>query len=212
MSYLLVGMAQVSGPPGPPGPRGDTGPQGPIGNPGYPGLPGRDGRDGMKGEAGDVGSPGVPGPPGPRSGGTVYVRWGKTSCPNSNDTELVYSGLAGKARYNHKGGGGNYQCFPEDPEYSDYRGGVQGKSLVYGVEYHEPISQLGSIDLNRHNVPCAVCLAVLPTVRLLSCQFLKFFVKILFDQQGRGVYVTEKSVKTVNDLQSDVRLVKAIYI
>ena len=159
MSYLLVGTAQVSGPPGPPGSRGDTGPQGPIGNPGYPGLPGRDGRDGTKGEAGDVGSPGVPGPPGPRSGGTVYVRWGKTSCPNSNDTELVYSGLAGKARHDHKGGGGNYQCFPEDPEYSDYRGGVQGRSLVYGAEYHSPISQLGSIDLTNHNVPCAVCLA-----------------------------------------------------
>ena len=43
--------------------------------------------------------------------------------------------------------------------------------------------------------------------------FLIFFVKILFDQQGRGRLLDfEKSVKTVNNLQSDVRLVKAIYI
>ena len=48
---------------------------------------------------------------------------------------------------------------PEDPEYSDYRAGVQGRSYVYGVEYEHPISQLGSIDLTHHNVPCAVCLA-----------------------------------------------------
>ena len=54
ITCLLVGTAQVSGPPGPPG---EPGSQGQIGNPGYPGLPGRDGRDGMKGEVGDVGSP-----------------------------------------------------------------------------------------------------------------------------------------------------------
>ena len=111
ISCLLVGTAQVSGPPGPPG---EPGSQGQIGNPGYPGLPGRDGRDGMKGEVGDVGSPGVPGPPGPKSGGVVYVRWGKTSCPDDNDTQLVYSGRAGRAYCNQKGGGINYQCFPED--------------------------------------------------------------------------------------------------
>ena len=162
VSYLLIGMAQVSGPPGPPGLRGEPGQQGPIGSPGYPGLSGRDGRDGMKGEAGDVGSPGVPGvpgPPGPKCGGTVYVRWGKTSCPDDIDTQLVYSGRAGKALYNQKGGGINYQCFPEDPEYSHYTAGVRGRSHVYGVEYEVPISQLGSINLNHHNAPCAVCLA-----------------------------------------------------
>ena len=156
ITCLLVGTAQVSGPPGPPG---EPGSQGQIGNPGYPGLPGRDGRDGMKGEVGDVGSPGVPGPPGPKSGGVVYVRWGKTSCPDDNDTQLVYSGRAGKAFWNQKGGGINYQCFPEDPEYSHYRAGVQEHSSVYGVEYEVPISQLGSINLHNHNVPCAVCLA-----------------------------------------------------
>ena len=152
----------MSGPPGPPGLRGPPGPVGPQGGPGYPGLPGRDGRDGTKGEVGDVGSPGAPGvsgPPGPKSGGTVYTRWGKTSCPDNIDTELVYSGLAGKADNNEKGGGINYQCFPEEPEYSDYRGGVQGYSYAYGVEYEGPINQLGSIYLDNHNVPCAVCLA-----------------------------------------------------
>ena len=87
------------------------------------------------------------------------MRWGKTSCPDDNDTQLVYSGRAGKAFWNQKGGGINFQYFPEGPEYSHYRAGVQGYSYVYGVEYEAPISQLGSINLQDHNVPCAVCLA-----------------------------------------------------
>ena len=48
------------------------------------------------GEDGDAGLPGVQGvagpagPPGPPSGGAVYVRWGRKTCP-SNST-LVYEG------------------------------------------------------------------------------------------------------------------------
>ena len=148
---FIVGASQVTGPPGPPGPRGDAGQTGPAGPPGYPG------RDGRQGEPGD---PGPPGRRGPRNGGAVYVRWGKTLCPHDNNTvELVYSGIAAKTYYNHQGGGINLQCFPEDPEYSDYRSGTQGYSYVYGVEYESPIDQLGSINLNNHNIPCAVCLA-----------------------------------------------------
>ena len=144
----------MTGPPGPPGPQGDAGQTGPPGSPGYPG------RDGHQG---DPGTPGPPGIPGPRNEGAVYVRWGIAQCPdsdNENDTvELVYSGLAAKTYYSHTGGGINVQCFPEDPEYSDYRSGTQGYSYAYGIEYENPISQLGSINLHDHNIPCAVCLA-----------------------------------------------------
>lgn len=61
------------------------------------------------------------------------------------------------SHYNQKGGGRNFQCFPEEPEYSDYRAGVQGHSYAYGVEYQEPIANLGNGVLKDDNVPCAVC-------------------------------------------------------
>ena len=114
------------------------------GRDGRDGLPGRDGKDGVRGDkgepgttglAGEKGEPGVAGPPGPRSGGAVYTRWGKTSCPNVTGTELVYAGRAGGTWYGHKGGAANYLCMPDDPDYVRYQPGVQGWSYVYGAEY-----------------------------------------------------------------------------
>ena len=88
-------------------------------------------------------------------GGAIYVRWGRTECPTGR--ELVYSGRAARGYYTHAGGGNNYQCFPDDPEYDEYEaGGSALRAYVYGVEYENPISALGSIQ--DHNVPCAVCL------------------------------------------------------
>ena len=51
------------------------------------------------------------------------------------------------------GGGGNYLCMPNDPQYTlNYSPGVQNYSYVYGTEYEGP--QLGR---ENHNAPCAVC-------------------------------------------------------
>ncbi|CAI8045264.1 hypothetical protein GBAR_LOCUS25052, partial [Geodia barretti] len=78
------------------------------------GRDGRDGRDGepgpigMKGDQGDKGDPGLQGLPGPASGGAVYVRWGRTTCPNTLGTELVYSGRAAGTYFTHKGGTSDY--------------------------------------------------------------------------------------------------------
>ena len=99
---------------------------------------------------------GFQGPRGPVSGGATYTRWGKTTCPNITGTSLVYSGRAGKTYYSHKGGGGNYQCLPTRPEYSNYISGVQGHSYMFGIEYEIPNGGPFS-SLNNDNVPCAVC-------------------------------------------------------
>jgi len=140
------------------------------GRDGRDGLPGRDGKDGVRGDkgepgatglAGEKGDPGVAGPPGPRSGGVVYTRWGKNSCPNVSGTELVYAGRAGGTHYSDKGGAANYLCMPGDPDYFRYQPGVQDHSYVYGVEYQTgnsggpgPLSAV-----HDHNAPCAVCYA-----------------------------------------------------
>ena len=110
---------------------------------------------GRKGEKGDTGPPG---PPGPSSGGVTYVRWGRTTCPDTTGTELVYTGRAGGSFYDHRGGGGNYQCVVEDPENFDFGAGTVEASFMYGAEY-EPWDNVpsASLPLQNHDVPCVVC-------------------------------------------------------
>ena len=133
---------------------------------GRDGLPGRDGVPGAQGPAGP---PGPQGPPGPPSGGAIYTRWGKSSCPQIQDTELLYSGIMGGTYYDEIGGGTNYLCMPQDPEYSStltYRAGSQGHSYVYGAEYQSPVQ-----GTNQHNVPCAVCyVSSRPTVVMIPAK------------------------------------------
>ena len=73
------------------------------GRDGSDGVPGRDGKDGEKGERGDPGIQGPLGPPGPSNGGVVYTRWGRTTCPDTPGTELVYTGRAGETTTVPKG-------------------------------------------------------------------------------------------------------------
>ena len=118
-------------------------------------LRGQNGQDGKEGRDGRDGLPGPPGPVGPSSGGVVYTRWGRTTCPDTPGTELVYAGRAGGSRYNTRGGAANHLCLPENPDYLQYQAGVQGYSPVYGVEYHTTGSPLNSVY--QHHAPCAMC-------------------------------------------------------
>ena len=133
---------------------------------GRDGLPGR---DGVQGPPGPQGKDGSPGPPGPKSGGAIYTRWGKSTCPQVEDTEMLYSGITGGTFFNQEGGGANYLCMPKDPEYSttlSYRGGVDGHATIYGAEYQGPLQ--GSHD---YNVPCAVCyVSTRPTVIMIPAK------------------------------------------
>ena len=90
-------------------------------------------------------------------GGAVYTVWGKSSCPNTLGTELVYGGLAAKSASKESGGGSDYQCLSDEPQYLNYEDGIQGdREYIMGVEYLNwqggPLSQV-----NRQGVPCAVC-------------------------------------------------------
>ncbi len=161
-----IGDKGETGLAGPPGPQGISGLQGPVGLPGAngisgpPGLRGPSGPPGPRlgspgpigprGPRGDEGRAGPPGPSGEKAGGVTYTRWGSTSCPG----EKIYSGRVGGSPWQNQGGGSNYLCMPDDPEYGlAHRVGVQNESPVEGAEYNNP---LGS---NKHdrNVPCAVC-------------------------------------------------------
>ena len=135
--------------------QGRDGRDGRDGEPGPRGPPGRDGVNGVKGDKGDTGPQG---PPGIGGGGVTYVRWGRTTCPDTEGTELVYKGRAGGSHYSHSGGGSNYQCITENPENFDFGPGTVDASYMYGAEYemwgNVPKS---SLPLDEHDVPCAVC-------------------------------------------------------
>ena len=111
------------------------------------------GDPGVRGYQGAKGEPGLQGPP---AGGTVYTRWGRTTCPSGQGTQLLYAGRAGVTRYNHQGGAANYLCLPNDPDHLQYQSGVQERAHIGGVEYYYGGLPLPS-SLNLHNVPCAVC-------------------------------------------------------
>ena len=96
----------------------------------------------------------------------MYIRWGRTTCPSTQDTQLVYSGRAGGTHHLTKGGAANYLCLPDDPDYLQYIAGTQGYSYITGVEYqfhsHPSLSAF-----NGHNVPCAVCYVATRCVALM---------------------------------------------
>ena len=87
-------------------------------------------------------------------GGAIYIRWGRTSCPDTQGTEILYSGLAA-------GGASNYICLPNEHESLQVLLGGQGdRSKVVGVEYRSSSTSFPVFnDIRFNSVPCAVCLA-----------------------------------------------------
>ena len=103
------------------------------------------------------------------SGGVVYTRWGRTVCPDTSGTQLVYEGRAAGSRWEQEGGGIDILCMPEDPEYLDYSPGVQGYSSVYGVEFWSNTPQpFGSVY--QQNMPCVVCSATKKRVLMIPAE------------------------------------------
>ena len=147
---MLRGRDGHDGLPGRDGLSGRDGLAGPTG------TAGRDGKDGEKGEKGDPGIRGLAGPPGPSGGGVVYTRWGRTTCPDTPGTELLFEGRAAGSWFLHKGGGANYLCMPDDPEYLSDAPTTTDAGLLYGAEYE--VAWGGPLSSSHdQNVPCAVC-------------------------------------------------------
>ena len=129
------------------------------GRDGRDGLPGRDGVDGERGPQGEQGPPGPQGRQGPRSAGVTYIRWGKSSCPDTAGTQLVYAGRAGGSEHRNQGGGAEKLCLPADPDYIDSPQSTSATyfSTLHGAEYQTLNGP--HHNLYEHNVPCAVCYA-----------------------------------------------------
>ena len=139
-----------------PGPKGEKGSHGPVGDPGM---------KGRKGDTGLLGPPGQQGKPGLKSGGLTFVRWGRTVCPNTTGTELVYNGRAAGGHYRRSGGGANYLCLTEQPEYLNTNLALRNEAFLYGAA-----TQAQSRQPNQphdQSVPCAVCFTEARTTVLM---------------------------------------------
>ncbi|XP_077979079.1 uncharacterized protein LOC144434495 [Glandiceps talaboti] len=173
------GVPGITGRDGQPGERGRRGLSGETGPRGAIGMKGDQGEPGAKGKAGPSGVPGLNGDQGEEGHtvpslvldeivmrvrhhiggggrGTVYVRWGRKTCPDT--AELVYEGIAGGSHYTHQGSGANYQCLPLNPIYDNPVPGFQAEGLIYGSEY-QTISFPPLADIHDGDVVCAVCRA-----------------------------------------------------
>ena len=73
------------------------------------------------------------------SGGVDYTRWGKTTCPSTTGTRLLYTRYGGGSWYAHRGGGDNFFCPPKQPQY--LRLGRPGILVSYlsGSEYQHTL-------------------------------------------------------------------------
>ena len=96
--------------------------------------------------------------------GVTYTRWGRTSCPNDTEAQLVYSGRAGGTHYLARGGSAEKICLPDDPDYTASSLTVNissqtNKNIIYGVEYDFPYNSISTPLQHVHdqNAPCAVC-------------------------------------------------------
>ena len=71
----------------------------------------------------------------------------------------LYSGVAAGSFLTERGGGSNYLCLPDVPEFLNTTSGIQElRTRLYGAEYETVDSPTPDLDsLKDHNVPCSAC-------------------------------------------------------
>ena len=86
-----------------------------------------------------------------------YTRWGRTMCPKTEQTELVYMGTTVGSAYN-EAGSTDYLCLHPQPQLLKTTAGDQEwRGKLYSTEYESANSPPAFGNMYRHDVPCAVC-------------------------------------------------------
>ena len=146
--------------------------------------------------------------------GVTYTRWGRTSCPNDNKAQLVYSGRAGGTNWNAQGGSAEKVCLPDDPDYIPGSIDISSspfqtiRSVVQGVEFRVHYGLPGNPleHLHDHNAPCAVCFV--PTRSTTITIPAKTVCPLSWTREYYGYLMTEhdgfhRSVYTCLDVDSE---------
>ncbi|XP_076454983.1 uncharacterized protein LOC143289765 isoform X2 [Babylonia areolata] len=122
--------------------------------------------------------------------GSTFIRWGRTTCPDN--TDLVYSGVAGGTWYKHTGGSSNYLCLVMEPQMDNMTVPVYYSEL-YGTEYEHVKGH------HDQNVVCSVCHAhqsttlMIPATRTCpagwTTQYRGHLMSEYYGRNGRTEYV-----------------------
>ncbi len=97
------------------------------------------------------------GAPGPSTNGVTYTRWGRTTCPSTQGTQLVYEGTTAGSPY-YEAGLADYLCLHKEPEFLQPAAGLQdARARLYGTEYEALHSPPAFSNVFRHDAPCSVC-------------------------------------------------------
>eukprot|EP00049_Salpingoeca_infusionum_P023736 m.13631 g.13631 ORF g.13631 m.13631 type:complete len:4451 (+) comp5977_c0_seq1:73-13425(+) len=92
------------------------------------------------------------------TGGAVFTRWGKSSCPSTSSQ--VYKGVGAAPHYTHGGSGTNQLCMINVPKYRETSGSDQGGAQLYRMEYQTSANKLSNTQgVNDYDVVCSVCQA-----------------------------------------------------
>ena len=101
--------------------------------------------------------PGPPGPAGPSERGVSYTQWGRTTCPNTQGTQLVYAGAVVGSAWN-EAGSSEYLCLHNEPQFLATTSGIQAeRTFLHGTEYRAIDNPPAFSNMAHHDVPCAVC-------------------------------------------------------
>ena len=93
----------------------------------------------------------------PNYGGSLYVRWGRKTCPDRSS--LIYEGIAAGSDFRSPAGGSNLQCLPSDPQYDPKYKDVKVLHSFLTKVVLDDLSKpdiFGS-EMYRAQLPCAVC-------------------------------------------------------
>lgn len=86
----------------------------------------------------------------PIYGGTTYTRWGRNLC--GADSKMIYKGAMTAPSLLSVGGGSNYLCLPEDPQYP-----VTPHKSTRSSLRHTFYNHFEQEVLRKYGVPCVTC-------------------------------------------------------
>ena len=86
-----------------------------------------------------------------------YTRWGRTTCPTTQGTQLLYEGAVAGSNRNEPGSS-EYLCLHNDPQFLQTTPGYQGsRATLFGTEYRADGDPPAFSSMLHHDAPCAVC-------------------------------------------------------
>ena len=95
-----------------------------------------------------------------------YARWGRTTCPTTEGTQLVYEGAVVGSQYD-VAGPAEYLCLHNKPKFLQTTPGQQRpRTKLYGTEYEAVESPPAFSSIYRHDAPCSVCYTPSPSTKI----------------------------------------------